>query len=61
MMTYKRLIGKDLKGSDRGVFKVQSGNFCGKAEENHETLGIAGIPVEIRNEHIPNASPVLYL
>jgi hypothetical protein len=46
---------KDLEGSGRGLAEVLSGCLPGETEQNHKTVS-QDSPVEIRTEHLSNAS-----
>jgi hypothetical protein len=52
-MIHEWWIGKDLKGSGRGLDEALSSHLNEVSEENHEnTIKIAGIPVDIRTERV---------
>jgi hypothetical protein len=48
-------IGKDSEESSAGFIEILSLNLSEGTEENHEKpVRIAGVPAEIRTDHIPN-------
>jgi hypothetical protein len=54
-MAGRRII-EDLKGSGCGLNEVLSGHLSQGTGWNSENLMIAGDPVEIRSENLPNTS-----
>jgi hypothetical protein len=55
-------IGKDLEGSGRSLFDIKSQHLSGGTGESDKTqIRIAGVPTEVRSEHLPNKCKQLYL
>jgi hypothetical protein len=57
-----RKIRKYFNGIDRGLTGIPYGNLIGGPEENKEnpSVRIAGVPVKIRIENLPNTSQENY-